>query len=140
MFLTIAHSTQRPNGGRSLTTVFGPALLLVSLSASPVAHARAAASAASAGPHSVCPKPGQKPMKRGLLGAMICVKPYNDAGKACSGKSDCAGRCVATRMPKGVPPTVGAKVNGVCEAESPSLGCLAEIEKGRLKTPMLCTS
>lgn len=137
MFLTITHSAQRPHDGRSLITVFGGALLLASLSASP---ATAAAPTATPGPHSVCPKPGQKPMKRGLIGSMICVTPYRDAGKACSSKSDCAGRCVAARMPKGVPPVVGAKVKGVCEAESPSFGCLAEVEKGRLKTPMLCTS
>jgi len=68
----------------------------------------------------------------GLFGTPACVKPYPDAGRTCSDKSECVGLCKAPRRPpsdpaqsapaKGTPMTYGCFgwikdgvfVNGIC--------------------------
>ena len=52
---------------------------------------------------------------RGMFGSAMCVKPYPDAGKACSRKTDCEGMCLAD--------TLGKDTGGTCAKESPMFGC-----------------
>ena len=59
-------------------------------------------------------------------GASACFKPFADAGKACSDKSQCQGFC---RAPDGA--AVGARSTGTCQSYTHFYyGCYNEIRKG----------
>lgn len=63
----------------------------------------------------------------GRLQRVQCVIPYTDAGKTCSGKSDCSGQCLAA----GENP-VGAPATGTCQRDiSQNFGCRQRIEDGK---------
>jgi hypothetical protein len=64
--------------------------------------------------------------RRGRLQAELCVKPYADAGKACTSGSQCAGDCVATEAVAD-----GTQVAGQCQADDRPFGCFAKVENGR---------
>lgn len=63
-----------------------------------------------------------------------CVIAYSDAGKTCSDKSDCQGRCLY----EGEAPTnSAATVTGQCQASSDPCGCFTTVVQGRMG-PGLC--
>ncbi|MBI1360442.1 MAG: hypothetical protein GC155_09210 [Alphaproteobacteria bacterium] len=66
------------------------------------------------------------------LGKPFCVVTYKDAGKACSGASDCSGRCMAQGSPN-----MGEKTTGVCAANNEPCGCFQTVEGG-VAQPGLC--
>jgi hypothetical protein len=69
------------------------------------------------------------------FGLSICLVPYADAGRACSDKSGCTGRCLidlGDEANKGLRP--GDKGTGFCEAESYTPGCYAEVAQGKITT------
>jgi hypothetical protein len=69
---------------------------------------------------------------RGKAGIPTCVHSYSDAGKACSGKSDCKGRCLANEGPGGLP-RLGNATGGHCQADDKLFGCYAEVQGGKAK-------
>jgi len=69
---------------------------------------------------------------RGKLGTPVCVHPYADAGKSCSGKKDCLGRCIVTGE-RAALPRPGQPVAGHCEPDNKLFGCFAEVEGGKAK-------
>lgn len=71
-------------------------------------------------------------VRAGLLGQFHCRQALPDAGRACTGRQDCAGECLA---PDTAPP--GAPAAGACQAQTPLFGCYSVIEDGRA-TPPLC--
>lgn len=65
---------------------------------------------------------------------LACVLSYADAGKTCSDKSDCRGRCLY----KGEAPTdPAAVVTGRCQATSDPCGCFTTVVRGHVG-PGLC--
>jgi hypothetical protein len=60
--------------------------------------------------------------------APMCVIPYSDAGKRCTDKSQCKGRCLTDTGPR----PGKKKVEGRCEANNDPCGCFQTVEKGRL--------
>lgn len=81
----------------------------------------------------MCASQGGRIESRGKLGRPVCVHPYSDAGKACSGKSDCKGRCLANEGPGGLP-KLGDATGGHCQADDRLFGCYAEVEGGKAKS------
>ena len=79
-----------------------------------------------------CANSGGTLQARGRSRQMICVHPYGDAGKSCSSKKDCQGRCIADRT-DGELPKLGDAVAGRCEADNRLFGCYAEVEGGKAK-------
>lgn len=69
----------------------------------------------------------------GPFGYPLCQVRYADAGKTCSGKVDCQGKCIleVTGLP-GPPPAPGSLQPGRCEAERSTFGCYAVIDDGRV--------
>ncbi|MES2721611.1 MAG: hypothetical protein V4656_00520 [Pseudomonadota bacterium] len=63
-----------------------------------------------------------------------CVIAYSDAGKTCSDKSDCQGRCLHEGE---APSDPAAAVTGRCQATSDPCGCFTTVVKGRMG-PGLC--
>lgn len=62
----------------------------------------------------------------GMFGTPACVKPYPDAGKICSDKSECQGLCKAPE--RGV---VGSRSTGTCQKDTHDIyGCYDMIEAG----------
>ena len=61
-----------------------------------------------------------------------CVVTFKDAGKACSGASDCSGRCLAKGSPD-----MGAKAEGVCAVNNDPCGCFQTVEDG-VAQPGIC--
>ena len=103
---------------------------VVDESPAPLPTAPAAARAAK------CTGPGQFWARRGLAGETMCVTPYPDAGKACSDKNDCAGRCIADYDDvRGR--TSGSAAVGKCQTDNALFGCYAEVVQGRL-TQRIC--
>jgi hypothetical protein len=70
---------------------------------------------------------------RGKLHIPVCVHPYSDAGKSCTGKQDCQGRCIATGE-KVELPKLGQSAAGHCQPDNKLYGCYAEIEGGKAKS------
>ena len=82
-----------------------------------------------------CAAKGGHVTQGGLLGFWGCEIPFPDAGKACSDKSDCAGRCYAAdNTDRSAAP---GKAKGKCQATNSPFGCHAEIDKGVVE-PALC--
>jgi hypothetical protein len=84
-----------------------------------------------------CARQGGK-WSTGPWGETFCAFLYSDGGKACSGKSDCKGRCLieAGADLRSRPP--GTRVTGQCAPSSVSFGCNAEVEGGKVATSYLC--
>ena len=61
-----------------------------------------------------------------------CVMTFPDAQKACSGKADCMGACLAHGEPR-----AGEKAEGLCAANDDPCGCRQEVEGGIAKG-MVC--
>lgn len=58
-----------------------------------------------------------------------CVVPFSDAGKACSDKSQCQGRCI---LDSDHPVSVGDSVMGKCELDNDPCGCKIEVVNGKV--------
>lgn len=69
---------------------------------------------------------------RGKLRTPVCVLPYSDGGRSCTGKKDCKGRCIATSGADGLP-KLGEAVAGHCQPDNKLFGCYAEVEGGKAK-------
>lgn len=80
-----------------------------------------------------CAKSGGTLEARGKLRTPICVHPYSDGGRSCSGKADCKGRCIAERGSEGGLPEAGSAVLGRCQADDKLFGCYAEVEGGKAR-------
>lgn len=76
---------------------------------------------------------------RAPFGSPFCQFRYSDAGKSCSGKTDCQGRCLFYFDGQSHEPKVGDSVAGTCEAERSSFGCYGTVEAGKLATDEGCT-
>ncbi|WP_310541332.1 hypothetical protein [Phenylobacterium sp.] len=63
-----------------------------------------------------------------------CVIAYPDAGKTCSDKSDCRGRCLHEGE---APSDPAAAVTGRCQSTSDPCGCFTTVVQGRMG-PGLC--
>ena len=62
----------------------------------------------------------------GMFGTPACVKPFPDAGKACSDKSECQGLCKAPENS-----VVGSRSEGTCQKDTHDIhGCYDKIERG----------
>ncbi len=62
----------------------------------------------------------------GMFATPACVKPFPDAGKTCSDKSDCRGLCKA---PDEV--AVGSQSTGTCQNDTHDIyGCYNELKQG----------
>ncbi len=81
-----------------------------------------------------CARTGGFLAQRGKRGNLMCVHAFGDAGKACSTKKDCQGRCLATR--EGGLPKLGEASAGMCQADDKLFGCFAELENGKVKSSM----
>jgi hypothetical protein len=79
-----------------------------------------------------CANSGGTLQARGRSRQMICVHPYGDAGKSCSAKKDCQGRCIADGS-AGELPKLGAPATGRCQADDRLFGCYAEVDGGKAK-------
>ena len=74
-----------------------------------------------------CQAAGGTLQRLGRLQREQCVIPYADAGKACSGKSDCTGQCLA-----GGEVAAGSTTTGTCQRDaSQNFGCRQRIEDGK---------
>lgn len=71
-----------------------------------------------------CLSSGGRVERRGRMQAELCVRPFADAGKACTDKADCQGKCVST----GNDPAAAA---GQCQADDRLFGCYSEIVGGK---------
>ena len=127
-------------GMRSLVSLLLFGLALAACTQTPAAQEGSAplptaVAATGAGAGGKCDRPGQFWARRGLMGEKMCVTPYPDAGKACTDKSDCAGRCIADYgSVKGG--TSGSPAVGKCQADDALFGCYAEVVQGRLGAPL----
>jgi hypothetical protein len=73
-------------------------------------------------------------MAQGMLGYEMCVIPYRDAGKSCSGHADCRGTCLYPDKPR--PRNPKTKVRGICAPNNSHFGCRTLVEKGRIVSAM----
>jgi hypothetical protein len=72
---------------------------------------------------------------RGMFGKVMCVTPFPDAGKACSDKSNCSGRCIiAYEKLGGIADPSHA--TGQCQADDAQFGCYSEIVGGKVTQPI----
>ena len=68
----------------------------------------------------------------GMFGTPACVKPFPDAGKVCSDKSECQGLCKAPETS-----VVGSRSNGTCQKDTHDIyGCYDKIEAGTVVAGM----
>lgn len=72
---------------------------------------------------------------RGRRQTLMCVHRFADAGKSCTTKSDCKGRCIASSGPNGLP-KVGEAATGRCQADDRIFGCFAEVKDGKVASSM----
>lgn len=73
---------------------------------------------------------------RGRRQTLMCVHRFTDAGKSCTTKSDCSGKCLAASGEDGLP-AAGTAATGRCQPDDRLFGCHAEIVGGKAR-PALC--
>lgn len=61
--------------------------------------------------------------------APVCLIPFKDAGKPCTDKSQCQGRCLYNQG--GLLPKPGIKVVGACQRDTDPCGCKTDVIKGK---------
>lgn len=71
-----------------------------------------------------CIAVGGQVERRGRLQAEQCVHPFADAGKACTDKADCQGKCIAQGNSNDA-------TAGQCQADDRQFGCYSEIMGGK---------
>ena len=68
----------------------------------------------------------------GMFGNPACVKPFADAGKVCSDKSECQGLCKAPENS-----VVGSRSTGICQKDTHDIyGCYNEVKQGAVVAGM----
>ena len=68
----------------------------------------------------------------GMFGTPACVKPFPDAGKICSDKSECQGLCKAPESS-----VVGSHSTGTCQKDTHDFyGCYNEVKQGAVVAGM----
>ena len=68
----------------------------------------------------------------GMFGTPACVKPFADAGKVCSDKSECQGLCKAPENS-----VVGSRSTGTCQKDTHDIyGCYNEVKQGAVVAGM----
>ena len=72
-----------------------------------------------------------------VAGGWECIIKYADAGRPCTDKSQCEGRCWVRVDGAGHAPKEGEADSGVCEDDSRGCGCYALIMNGRAQ-PWVC--
>ena len=77
-----------------------------------------------------CVAEGGSVEHRGMFGSSMCVKPYADAGKACTDSSQCLGACLAESEPDIF--SVASGATGQCQTDNAAFGCLGEVQHGRI--------
>ena len=77
---------------------------------------------------------------RAPFGGPICQSRLADAGKVCTGKSDCLGQCLSDAPEKAALVSVGTPVAGRCEAVKQTFGCFGRVEGGKLAEPYYCVN
>ena len=80
----------------------------------------------------LCARAGGAIRRVGLMNMPYCVIPMPDAGKVCTDKADCTGRCIQFDISR-----VGKSTTGVCQRENVQFGCFSEVKDGRAQ-PALC--
>lgn len=75
---------------------------------------------------------------RAPFGTPICQFRYADAGKNCTGKADCLGRCLSDAPDNAASIQIGTPVAGRCEANASTFGCYARVEAGKLAESYSC--
>lgn len=78
-----------------------------------------------------CARSGGLLDTRGRRQTLMCAHPFADAGKACTSRSDCQGKCIANRTGDGALPAAGTDATGSCQADDRPFGCYAEVERGK---------
>lgn len=78
----------------------------------------------SATDRAACTSAGGRVERRGRLQAEACVRPFADAGKACTDTSQCQGKCVSTG-------NATDATAGQCQADDRLFGCYSEIKSGK---------
>lgn len=76
-----------------------------------------------------CAAKGGEVRQEGMLGTYRCTVPYADAGKTCTDKSDCEGKCL---LPPESEAATGEAATGACQANDSPFGCYAEIVDGKI--------
>jgi len=92
-----------------------------------------AGEAATAAERAACEGVGGSISRAGLLGREHCLQTYPDAGKTCSGESDCLGTC--RQEPDAS--AMGKAATGTCQVTDVPFGCYAMVEGG-IVSPVLC--
>jgi hypothetical protein len=92
-----------------------------------------AGEAATAAERAACAGVGGSISRAGLLGREHCLQTYPDAGKTCSGESDCLGTC--RHEPDAS--AMGKAATGTCQVTDVPFGCYAMVEGG-IVSPVLC--
>lgn len=72
-----------------------------------------------------CAAKGGAVKAQGMFGFGSCVTPYPDAGRTCSAKQDCAGRCLAASQA-----APGTSAVGYCQPTDAWEGCYSDVERG----------
>jgi hypothetical protein len=80
-----------------------------------------------------CTAAGGKVSRRGRLGTDYCVTALADAGKVCSDKADCTGKCIGAATA-----AAGSAVTGTCQPDNgPLFGCYSTVVGGKA-TAAIC--
>jgi hypothetical protein len=61
-----------------------------------------------------------------------CIRPYPDAGKACSDRRECEGECIYNGAQGPSLPLGTQGLKGVCEAETGHISCRFTLHEGAL--------
>lgn len=116
------------NHHRRVIARFAPLLILLAGSCAPVEREAAREDAPTA---AQCAARGAFLDHRGMFDTAMCVTPFPDAGKVCSDKADCAGRCILDRD-AAVGKSVGSEATGRCQADDALFGCHADVVGGKM--------
>jgi putative hemolysin len=79
----------------------------------------------SAADRAACEQSGGTVQRRGRIGMEQCVHRFADAGKTCTDKAQCEGKCVASAVSPDTPAV------GQCQADDKLYGCYAEVRDGK---------
>ena len=86
-----------------------------------------------------CAAQGGTVEKRGMVNAEMCVIRFKEAGKVCSGKADCEGKCLASADIGWRDYPIGTPAKGKCQYENSEFGCYAKVQGGKIVTGFMCT-
>lgn len=107
------------------TSILATAALALSLLAACAPAAPAPTPTAEVS-QAACTAGGGVIQRGGKLQLPTCVRPYADAGKACTDKAQCEGACI---LEGNLEPQ--ASVTGQCQRTSVQFGCFARVVDGK---------